>query len=153
MTYPRQVQTLLPLLWLCIVTCVAGAAESSLVYPGAAGRMLYDSRAQGDRIPDFSAVGYRYGVQPLPNVAQAMFVQPQAGDNTAHIQAAIDAVSACHWTPRDSAAPWCWTRVNFRSQASLISTHRASCYAAQERRWWHRFKSHLDLTDHDDQGA
>jgi hypothetical protein len=72
----------------------AVAAESTLAYPGNAGRMLYDSRAIGDRIPDFSSVGYRFGEEALPNVPGAVFVSPQPGDDTASIQAAINAVSA-----------------------------------------------------------
>ncbi len=77
-----------------IFTMPAIAAESTLAYPGETGRMIYDSLAIGDRIPDFSSVGYQYGEQPIPTIDQAILVQPQAGDDTATIQAAIDAVSS-----------------------------------------------------------
>lgn len=70
------------------------AQESSWVRRGATGRLVYTPDAQGDRVPDFSDVGYRGGGVPLPTVATALTVQPIAGDDTASVQAAIDQVSA-----------------------------------------------------------
>jgi hypothetical protein len=49
--------------------------------------------AEGNRIPDFSHAGYRNGAE-LPSLPVVASISPIAGDNTAHIQAAIDAVSA-----------------------------------------------------------
>ncbi|MBA4065636.1 MAG: hypothetical protein C0501_18355 [Isosphaera sp.] len=69
-------------------------AHSTLVYPGPSGQLLYTPDAQGDRIPDFSAVGYKGGTVAIPTVAVRATVNPGAGDDGARIQAAIDAVSA-----------------------------------------------------------
>lgn len=69
------------------------AATSEWVERGVTGRLLYTPDAQGDRVPDFSDVGYRGGRTAIPDVPAAVNVVPQAGDDTASIQAAIDAVS------------------------------------------------------------
>ncbi|MEM9752187.1 MAG: hypothetical protein AAF916_02265 [Planctomycetota bacterium] len=75
------------------VACFAG--ESAWVAPGIDGRLVYESQPDGDRIPDFSAVGYRYGREAIPNnVPVVTTVQPGAGDDTALIQAAINQVAA-----------------------------------------------------------
>jgi hypothetical protein len=72
---------------------------SSLVYPGADGRLVYVPDDQGNTIPDFSDVGYMSGVVPLPGTPGGVVVPtratvfPAPGDATARIQAAIDQVS------------------------------------------------------------
>ncbi|MEM7576237.1 MAG: hypothetical protein AAF328_02075 [Planctomycetota bacterium] len=80
----------------CLLPCLAlYAGESEWVAPGVDGRLVYQSQADGDRIPDFSAVGYRYGQTAIPNnVPVAATVLPGSGDDTARIQAAIDQVAA-----------------------------------------------------------
>ncbi|WNJ20125.1 T9SS type A sorting domain-containing protein [Pontibacter sp. G13] len=57
------------------------------------GRMNYHRDPEGNRIPDFSYAGYRGGGEPIPEVVTQLTIGPIAGDNTAHIQAAIDSVS------------------------------------------------------------
>ena len=41
-----------------------------------------------------SYVGYKNGEEALPTIAVVKEISPVAGDNTAHIQAAIDEVEA-----------------------------------------------------------
>jgi hypothetical protein len=75
-------------------------ANSSLVYPGADGSLIYQPDARGNRIEDFSMVGYETGIVPLPDTAGGVSVpvqvtlSPTSGDQTARIQAAINQVSA-----------------------------------------------------------
>lgn len=71
----------------------ATAQESSLVYPGPSGKLLYQTQANGDRIMDFSAVGYRRGEEPIPFVPAVQTVSPGPGDDTLTIQGAIVAAS------------------------------------------------------------
>ncbi|MEM1444906.1 MAG: hypothetical protein AAGF84_02530 [Planctomycetota bacterium] len=79
----------------CLPCVMANAGESAWVAPGIDGRLVYQSQADGDRIPDFSAVGYRYGQEAIPNtIPVAVTVQPGTGDDTTRIQAAIDQVAA-----------------------------------------------------------
>lgn len=57
-------------------------------------RLVYHSDQDGNRIPDYSHAGYRGGGVVLPEVETVLEISPVSGDNTAHIQAAIDEVSA-----------------------------------------------------------
>src|SRR5581483_3517126 len=69
---------------------------SAWVYPGSSGRLVSQPDALGNRIADFSGVGYRGGAVPLPStnvVPVKIVVTPVPGDNVANIQAAINFVS------------------------------------------------------------
>ena len=70
------------------------APTASRVYPGADGKLDYVPDAQGNTIHDASHAGYGGGGVAIPTVAVRETVWPVAGDNTAHVQAAIDRVSA-----------------------------------------------------------
>ena len=69
-------------------------STTSLVYPGANGKLVYVADGLGNTIPDFSNAGYKGGGVPIPNVAIKETVWPVRGDNSGNIQAAIDRVSA-----------------------------------------------------------
>src|SRR5580692_3963876 len=93
-------------LWLGIATFLAVSAASAAVpvtetavsqwvHPGPDGRLFYKSTPAGDRIMDFSTAGYMGGGVALPDVPVKRTVEPSGGpDDTASIQAAIDAVAA-----------------------------------------------------------
>ncbi len=72
---------------------VAQQAKSNWVYPGPDGKLVYKTLPAGDKIMDFSHAGYMGGGVALPTVAVKMTVEPSGGDDTAKIQAAIDAVA------------------------------------------------------------
>jgi hypothetical protein len=76
------------------------APTVSRVYPGPAGRLVYVPDEQGNAIHDASHAGYRGGGVAIPTVPVRETIWPVAGDNTAHIQAAIDKVSS---RPLDAA--------------------------------------------------
>src|SRR5690348_12355466 len=66
------------------------------VYPGTSGRLISQPTSVGDRILDFSGIGYGGGKVPLPStniVPVKIVVQPVVGDNVSNIQAAINYVS------------------------------------------------------------
>src|SRR5688572_33062018 len=69
-------------------------AQSIWAYPGADGKLLYKPLPLGDKIGDYANVGYMGGTVAIPNVPTKVTVSPVAGDDTASIQAAIDAVEA-----------------------------------------------------------
>lgn len=73
--------------------------QSRIAYTGKDGRMVYVPDYKGNRIIDFSNVGYRGGGVKLPDVQARIAVQPTGGDDTAMLQAAIDEVSRM---PRDA---------------------------------------------------
>src|SRR5437016_1022311 len=68
-------------------------SKSQWVYFGPGHKLQYRTDAQGNRIMDFSSAGYKAGGVQLPTIRIAKKVNPISGDNTAQIQAAIDAVS------------------------------------------------------------
>jgi hypothetical protein len=76
------------------------APTASRIYPGADGRLVYVADDQGNSIHDASHAGYRGGGVGIPTAPVRETIWPVPGDNTQHIQAAIDRVSA---RPRDAA--------------------------------------------------
>jgi|GEM_PF-782749 len=71
----------------------AGTWNSSIVYKGPDGALIYHSDEDGNRIPDFSHAGYRGGGVPLPDVPVRITLDPSpTGDDTEQIQQALDDV-------------------------------------------------------------
>src|SRR2546423_13234497 len=69
------------------------AVQSEWVHLTESGRLYYKSDARGNRIPDFSNVGYHGGGVPLPEPSVNVTAQPGSGEAGAKIQAAIEEVS------------------------------------------------------------
>ncbi len=67
-------------------------AQTKLVSIDAKGHLTYNTDANGFVIPDFSYAGYHNGNREIPNVLVVKEISPVSGDNTAHIQSAIDAI-------------------------------------------------------------
>ncbi|MFD1535988.1 hypothetical protein [Nonomuraea guangzhouensis] len=84
------------------IAAAAGAApagattfwQSKLVSYDRRGRLAYAQDAEGNRIPDFSHAGYRNGERPIPHARVVKAIRPVEGDNTAHVQAALDEIAA-----------------------------------------------------------
>ena len=70
------------------------APTVSKVYPGPDGKLVYVPDEQGNTILDSSHAGYGGGGVPIPTVPVKETIWPVAGDNTEHVQAAIDRISA-----------------------------------------------------------
>src|SRR6516225_7074517 len=79
---------------LVVPVALFAQATSSWVFAGPDGHLHYKTDSNGNRILDYSYAGYQGGGVALPTVPVAQTIGPVSGDNTAHIQAAIDAVSA-----------------------------------------------------------
>lgn len=75
------------------------AQTSNWVHYGQSGRLIYQMDHRGDRLLDYSSVGYKMGT-PIPLVedvvgpGQVVNISPIGGDNRSRIQAAIDQVAA-----------------------------------------------------------
>lgn len=88
-------------LWGAILLSVAVVAFPSraadfakrFVTAGPDGRLGYEIGPRGDRMPDYSHVGFGGGGVPLPSVPLRVIVAPVAGDATAVIQRALDHVA------------------------------------------------------------
>ncbi|MGB0372142.1 MAG: carbohydrate-binding protein [Opitutales bacterium] len=85
-------------LLLCVVSIFAQfnalAWNSSRVFHGGDGRLTYVADENSNRIVDFSHAGYRGGGVDFPNAPVVKTIDPIEGDNTEHIQNAIDEVAA-----------------------------------------------------------
>ena len=68
--------------------------QSNRVQIGEDGKLIYTVDGEGNRIPDFSYAGYRNSEQDIPYIQTALTISPIAGDNTAHIQNAINTVGS-----------------------------------------------------------
>jgi hypothetical protein len=97
---PRRLTPAVACLSVALGSLPVDAAESSLVYPGTDGRLVYATwsvRGQTNsvnKIPDFSYAGYKGGGVAIPLVPVRATVNPVTGDDSASIQAAIDQVAA-----------------------------------------------------------
>jgi hypothetical protein len=95
----KQILTLLTVLVLAPLAALHGAnalkpSGKPWVTVGGDGKLSYQSTSNGDRILDFSHAGYGGGGVRLPVVPVRKEVAPSGGDDSASIQAAIDAVAA-----------------------------------------------------------
>lgn len=72
--------------------CLGMFGQTALVNIDGTGKITYAPDSDGFIIPDFSHAGYRGGGVDIPEVCVVKTISPVAGDNTAHIQAAIDEV-------------------------------------------------------------
>src|SRR5688572_23545956 len=70
------------------------APAVSRIHPGGDGRLVYVPDEQGNIIHDASHAGYRGGGVAIPTVPVRETVWPVVGDNSAHVQAAIDRLSS-----------------------------------------------------------
>jgi hypothetical protein len=76
--------------WIFPLSSVAQFSSEILYYEN--DKLTYISDRDGNRIPDFSHAGYRGGGVPLPNAPVRITISPIPGDNTKHIQDAIDSM-------------------------------------------------------------
>jgi hypothetical protein len=78
----------------CLTLPGASASAAPEWVSFANGRLSYHADAQGNRVPDFSQVGYRHGDAAPADLPVAATVKPQSsGDDTARVQQALDQVS------------------------------------------------------------
>ncbi|NLI72111.1 MAG: T9SS type A sorting domain-containing protein, partial [Bacteroidales bacterium] len=67
---------------------------SSLVYLNEEGKIIYKEDSKGNKIPDFSHVGYKNSEIAIPQVPIVKTVYPVSGDNYLNVKNAIDEVAS-----------------------------------------------------------
>ncbi len=70
------------------------AQTSTLVSVGSNGKLVYTADSKGNKVPDFSGVGYLNSESPIPTVGVVLTVNPVSGDNLSNVQNAINQVAA-----------------------------------------------------------
>ena len=79
---------------LCLLFCwLHATAWQSVLLTQQGNTLTYHPDPSGFVLPDFSHAGYMDGDGQIPEVPVVRTIAPITGDNTAHIQAAIDAVA------------------------------------------------------------
>ena len=68
-------------------------AQTSTLVRLEEGKLIYRADEKGNRIPDFSGVGYKNSEVPIPDVPVVLEVSPVTGDNRSQIQDAIRLVA------------------------------------------------------------
>ena len=68
--------------------------NSDLVEINQNGRLTYYQDFLGNQIADFSYAGFNNSMEPIPNIEAVMVLDPVEGDNTAHIQNAINEIES-----------------------------------------------------------
>jgi hypothetical protein len=83
-------------LFLLTGLALSGTAQdqwsTDYVYFDKNGKLNYTPDEQGNIIPDFSHVGYRFGDENIPDIPVVVEVEPVDGDDGATIQAAIESL-------------------------------------------------------------
>lgn len=80
-------------------SCAFAQWQSDLLKVNTDGSLIYNADPDGFILPDFSHAGYMGGGVEIPEISVVKTITPISGDNTAHIQAAIDYVGAL---PKDA---------------------------------------------------
>lgn len=73
-----------------IAQTIVEQKTSKLFHLDASGKLIYEKDSLGNRLPDFSYVGYHSGEKSIPKVPVLMTLEAKQDDNTAHIQNALD---------------------------------------------------------------
>ena len=81
------------ILWFCLslsAQVIVEQSSSELFHFDSTGKLLYQKDELGNRIPDFSYVGYHSGEKSIPDVPVVISLEAKPNDNTEHIQEALD---------------------------------------------------------------
>jgi hypothetical protein len=93
------------ILLLSIVVTVQAQAiveygTSNICSLDSSGKLTYSKDSKGNRLPDFSHVGYHSGERAIPHVPVKIILEPSQGDDTRRIQKSLDKLGAL---PTDKA--------------------------------------------------
>jgi len=76
--------------WNLSAQTIVENGTGSVFRMGSDGKLVYSQDENGNRLPDFSYVGYHSGEKAIPDVPVKITIEPVEGDNTQHIQHALD---------------------------------------------------------------
>jgi hypothetical protein len=86
---------LLPLIFFVLWAGLINAQQPlNILFRDAEGCLRYTADGNNNYLPDFSQAGYKNGNTPLPDVTVVKTIGPIPGDNTTHIQQALDEVGS-----------------------------------------------------------
>jgi len=96
---------------------------SSVCRIDGSGKLVYRKDAKGNRLPDFSHVGYHAGEKALPDVPVRMTIEPAVGDDTMRIQDALDKLGTLRLDKNGHRGALLLKRGAYRIEGVLRITH------------------------------
>ena len=99
-------------------------AESETCRVDETGKLVYKKDAKGNRLPDFSHVGYHAGEKVIPDLPVRMTLKPTEGDDTKRIQAALDKLSELPKDKNGHRGALLLKRGVYRVAGTLKMSHR-----------------------------
>ncbi|MGB3152443.1 MAG: hypothetical protein WBB27_17445, partial [Maribacter sp.] len=81
-------------LFLCLTSLILNAQTSKLLGYDTNGMLTYVEDAKGNRIPDYSYVGYNHGERPIPQIKSKITLNAIDGNNLNRLQQAINQLEA-----------------------------------------------------------
>ncbi len=73
-------------------------------------KLTYVTDERGNRILDYSSCGFRRSEQPIPDVANAVFVSWQPGDNSSRIHVPLTMYLHWLWIKMVFVGLFCWIK-------------------------------------------
>lgn len=96
---------------------------SDLYRLDSSGKLIYTKDAKGNRLPDFSYVGYHSGEKAIPDVPVRITLEPSPGDDTQRIQDALDTLGALPLDQAGHRGALLLKRGEYRVAGSLVISH------------------------------
>ena len=90
----QRIKLVLIIVSALLVFQFSDAQTSTLVSVGSNGKLVYTADSKGNKVPDFSGVGYMNSESPIPTVSVVRIVNAVSGDNLSNVQTAINEVAA-----------------------------------------------------------
>jgi hypothetical protein len=87
------------------------------------GKLIYSKDTMGNRVPDFSYVGYHSGEKEIPQVPVKITLEPGQGDDTRRIQDALDKLGALPPDKTGFRGALLLKRGVYRVKGSLVISH------------------------------
>jgi hypothetical protein len=95
------------------------------------GKLVYSKDTKGNRLPDFSHVGYHSGQNAIPHVAVKMTLEPGQGDNTKRIHDALDKLGTLPVDKAGLRGALLLKRGLYRVEGSLVISHSGTVLRGQ----------------------
>lgn len=86
----RNFFSVLIVLYVGSLTAQSSWQSARVFYQG--GKLTYTKDSEGNKIPDFSYAGYKNSKEEIPDIPVVLTISAVAGDNTQHIQNALNQV-------------------------------------------------------------
>jgi len=95
------------------------------------GKLVYSKDTRGNRLPDFSHVGYHSGERAIPHVPVKITLEPSQGDDTRRIQDALDKLGALPLGQSGHRGALLLKRGVYRVDGTLMINHSGTVLRGQ----------------------